>query len=186
MESIITIFHDEESFIQACIRKERWAQKKLYEDNYSAMMAIAVRYADSNDDALDILHEAFIKIFKNIEKYNIGTSINAWIKRIVVNTSIDYYRKEKRRRTEDIDNEQHHVAYDADVISQISSEEILHALQLLSPSYRSIFNLYVIEGYTHKEISIMMNITESTCRSNLVKARFKLKTILLGMDISNY
>jgi RNA polymerase sigma factor (sigma-70 family) len=186
MDITLTIYNDEQSFIQACIRKERWAQKKLYEDNYSTMMAVAIRYADTNDDALDILHEGFIKIFKNIEKYQIGTSLNAWIKRIVVNTAIDYYRKEKRRRTESIENEQIHATYDADVISQLTSEEILTALQRLSPSYRSIFNLYIIEGYTHKEISMMLNITESTCRSNLVKARLKLKAILLGMDISKY
>ncbi len=185
MDITLTLQHDESSFVLACIRKERWAQKKLYEDNYSSMMAVALRYADSNDDALDILHEGFIKIFNNIEKYNIGTSLSAWIKRIVVNTSIDFYRKEKRRRTEELAGDYQHAVYDVDVISQLSSEEILSALQQLSPSYRSIFNLYVIEGYNHKEISDMMNITESTCRSNLVKARLKLKTILLKMDISN-
>jgi RNA polymerase sigma factor (sigma-70 family) len=183
MDITLPYQYDEKSYIDACINRERWAQKKLYEDNYSALMSTALRYADNYDDGLDILHEAFIKIFKNMDKYNAGTSLSAWLRRIVVNTAIDYYRREKRRRTEDIDQIQHQSTYDADVVSNLTSEEILSALQQLSPSYRSIFNLYVIEGYNHKEISQMLDITESTCRSNLVKARCKLKSILIKMDI---
>jgi RNA polymerase sigma factor (sigma-70 family) len=182
MEITLDLHHEESSFVEACINQERWAQKKLYEDNYGVLMPLAMRYAASNDEALDILHEGFIKVFKNIQKYQAGTSLTAWMKRIIINTAIDYYRKEQRRRTEDIDTEYHLASLDADAISQISSEEILSALQRLTPPYRSIFNLYVIEGYSHKEIADMMGITESTCRSNLVKARCKLKSILLKMD----
>ena len=127
---------------------------------------------------MDILHEGFIKVFKNIAQYQAGTSLGAWIRRIMVNTSIDYYRKNIRRRTEDIEQ-----AYDissnaADAVSQCTEHEILEAVQQLSPAYRAVFNLYVIEGYAHKEIAAMLDITESTSRSNLVKARMKLKELL--------
>jgi len=182
MDIVLQQYFDETTFIAACINNERWAQKKLYEDNYSTMMGIALRYANCNDDALDILHEGFIKVFKHIHKYTIGTSLNSWIKRIIVNTAIDFYRKEIRRKEEDLETAYYISSDEPDAISQLSSEEILKALQQLSLSYRSVFNLYVIEGYSHKEIADIMHVTESTCRSNLVKARTKLKNILLSDD----
>ena len=178
MNIALTINYQEKDLIKACVQKERWAQKKLYEDNYSQMMGVCLRYANNEDDALDILHEGFIKVFKNIAKYQVGTSLNAWIRRIMVNTAIDFYRKNIRRRTEDIE-----LAYDigseeADAVSQCSEKEILEAVQQLSTAYRTVFNLYVVEGYSHKEIADILGITESTSRSNLVKARGKLKTLL--------
>ena len=183
MDSILHLSYDESDFIAACINQERWAQKKLYEEHFSLMISTALRYANNDDDAMDILHESFIKIFKHIDKFNPGTSITAWMRRIIINTAIDFYRKDLRRKSEDIDSAYYLSTDDPDVISTLSSEEILKALQHLSLSYRSVFNLYVIEGYSHKEISIMLNITESTSRSNLVKARTKLKAILLASDI---
>jgi RNA polymerase sigma factor (sigma-70 family) len=168
----------EENFIKACARKELWAQKRLYEDYYPAMMGICLRYSNNKEDALDILHEGFIKVFKHIGKYQPGTSLSVWIRRIMVNTAIDYYRKNIRRRTESIDQAYHVSSEEADAISQYSEKEILKAVQDLTPAYRTVFNLYVIEGYSHKEIGDMLGITESTSRSNLVKARGKLQEAL--------
>jgi RNA polymerase sigma factor (sigma-70 family) len=144
------------------------------------MMGVCLRYANNQDDALDILHEGFIKVYRHIAKYQPGTSLIAWIRRIMVNTAIDYYRKNVRRRAEDIDE-----AYDLssdtpDAIAQCSEQDILQAIQKLTPSYRTVFNLYVIEGFSHKEIGEQLDITESTSRSNLVKARLKLQVILIG------
>ncbi len=178
MDIALNLQQKEKDFISACIRKERWAQKQLYETHYSQMMGVCLRYSNNKEDALDILHEGFIKVFKNIAKYQPGTSLSAWIRRIMVNTSIDYYRKSIRRRTEDIEQAYHVSSNDADVVSQCTEKEILAAVQTLSPAYRTVFNLYVIEGYSHKEIADQLDITESTSRSNLVKARIKLKEIL--------
>jgi RNA polymerase sigma-70 factor (ECF subfamily) len=184
MDITLYLHTNEFDFVQACIKKERWAQKRLYEETYSEMMNLACRYSDNNDDALDILHEAYIKIFNNLYKYVPGTSLSAWMKRIVVNSAIDHYRKEKRRRTDDLKTVEYHSAsLDSDAISYLSSKEILLALQQLTPTYRSVFNLYVLEGYSHKEIAKILSITESTCRSNLVKARQKLQHILHTLDI---
>ena len=96
----------------------------------------------------------------------------------MVNTAIDYYRKSIRRRTEDIEQAYDLSTDDADAISQCTEREILDAVQQLSPAYRAVFNLYVIEGYSHREIAEMLDITESTSRSNLVKARSKLQALL--------
>jgi RNA polymerase sigma-70 factor (ECF subfamily) len=178
MEIALPANFDEGSLIQACVRNEKWAQKVIYEEYYGSMMGVCLRYSNNQDDALDILHEGFIKVFRYIHKYKPGTSLSAWIRRIMVNTAIDFYRKSIRRRTEDIAEAHHLSSSDADAISQFSEKEILRAIQRLTPAYRTVFNLYVIEGYSHKEIAEYLNITESTSRSNLVKARSKLKEIL--------
>jgi RNA polymerase sigma factor (sigma-70 family) len=178
MSIALPLENEEKGWIQACVRRERWAQKVLYEEYYSKMMGVCLRYANDEEEALDIMHEGFIKVFKHISKYQPGTSLSAWIRRIMVNTSIDYYRKNMRRRTEDIEQAYDLSATDADAISQCSEQEILAAIQELTPAYRTVFNLYVIEGYSHREIADLMDITESTSRSNLVKARLKLKETL--------
>ncbi len=168
----------EEEFITALINREKWAQKAVYEEMYSDLLLVCLRYASNNQDALDILHDGFIKVFRNISKYKVGTSFESWMRRIMINTSIDYYRREKRRWTEDIENA-HHLSGPSDgALEQMGEKEILQAIQSLSPAYRMVFNLYVIEGYSHREIADVLNINESTSRSNLVKARSKLRNIV--------
>ncbi|HMQ06205.1 MAG TPA: RNA polymerase sigma factor [Saprospiraceae bacterium] len=178
MDFVLDLSYEEKDFIQACVNKERWAQKKLYEDHYSMMMAVCLRYASDENEALDILHEGFIKVFNHIGKYKPGTSLLSWIKRIMINTAIDQYRKTSKRRTEEIAKAQSIDSLEPDVVSALSAREIMESLQHLTPAYRAVFNLYVIEGYSHKEVADILDITESTSRSNLVKARNKLKTLL--------
>lgn len=178
MDVALTLDHNEESIIKACVRREKWAQKIIYEAYYGKMMGVCIRYSKTNDEALDILHDGFIKVFRYIGKYKPGTSLFSWIRRIMVNTAIDHYRKMSRRRTESIDQ-----AYDVEsdqpsAIEQVTEKEILAAVQKLTPTYRTVFNLYVVEGYSHREIAEKLEISESTSRSNLVKARSKLKEML--------
>ncbi|MBX2817336.1 MAG: RNA polymerase sigma factor [Saprospiraceae bacterium] len=178
MDLVINIENQEHSFIKACVNQEKWAQQKLYEDHFGVMLGICLRYANDKEEAMDVLHEGFIKVFRNIGKYKPGTSLSAWIRRIIINTSIDYYRKRARRRTEDLDQ-----AFDAkskapDAVSQYGEKEILQCIQRLSPAYRTVFNMYVIEGYSHREIADRLDISESTSRSNLVKARSKLQVMI--------
>jgi len=182
MKKTIDINYSEENFIQACVANEEWALKIIYKEYYPTMLPVCLRYANNYDDALDILHEGFIKVFRHISKYKAGTSLGSWIRRIMVNTSIDYYRKVKRRRTENLDTAYGVYTKGADAVSDLSTQEIMQALQSLTPAYRSVFNLYVIEGYSHREVGERLGITESTSRSNLVKARTKLKDILLAKD----
>ncbi len=183
MELTLNIQESEKDFIRACVLNEEWAQKKIYEEHYSIMYPVCLRYANDAEEALDILHEGFIKVFRHIGKYSVGTSLKAWIKRIMVNTAIDYYRKKSRRRTSDLDDARGVEVGGSDAVSDMATQEILLALQELSPAYRQVFNLYIIEGYSHKEVADKLNISESTSRSNLVKARQKLKSILLSKGI---
>jgi len=175
MDFALSLERAEHNLVAALTRQERWAQQQLYEQYYGKMMGICLRYAGSRDEAFDLLHEGFIKVFQNISRYRPGTSLPAWIRTIIVNTCIDYYRKTIRRRTDDI-SDAHYLSDDApDVLSNLTEQEILAAVQELSPAYRAVFNLYVVEGYSHKEIGEALQITESTSRSNLVKARLKLQ-----------
>ena len=161
--SISISLHQEKDFIEACIAKERWAQKQLYEENYTLLLGVCHRYSSNQDDAMDILHEGFIKILNNMHKYQPGTSLIAWMRRIVINTAIDYYRMQSRRRTDDLETAFDVQTSEPDAISKLTVQEIIKCIQQLSPAYRSVFNL---------------TITESTSRSNLVKARSKLKDLL--------
>ncbi len=181
MDLSLNLKHEEELFISACVRKESWAQQKLYEEHYGTMMGVCLRYASHEDEALDILHDAFIKVFRNIGDYKPGTSLHAWIRRIMVNTAIDHYRKQSRRRTEDLEQAFGIQSQEPNAISLCSAEDVVKCIQKLTPAYRSVFNLYIVEGYSHKEIAKILNITESTSRSNLVKARIKLKQLLIEL-----
>ena len=178
MEIVLAYEGDENSLITACTRRERWAQRVIYEAYYGPMMGICLRYAGSSEEAEDTLHEAFIKVFKSIGNYQVGTSLTSWIRRIVVNTAIDQYRKRRRRRTEDIDNAYDLQTGDANAVSIVTEKEILKCVQRLTPTYRNVFNLYVMEGYSHREVGERLGISESTSRSNLVKARAKLREML--------
>lgn len=165
----------EQQLIGALARQERWAQQQIYEQHYGKMMGVCLRYANSRDEALDMLHEGFIKVFQHIGRYRAGTSLGAWMRTIMVHTCIDHYRRTQRRRTEDLTTATTLQNDDPDALSHLTEQEILDAVQQLSSSYRTVFNLYVVEGYSHKEIADALQITESTSRSNLVKARLKLQ-----------
>lgn len=178
MDFALQLKTDERQFIAALGRGDRGAQKVLYETYYGQLMSVCQRYAGSEDEAMDLLHESFIKIFRKIGRYESGTALLAWMRRITVNTAIDHYRRNARRRTEDLD-QAYAVSSDApDVFARFGAREILAAVQQLPPTYRTIFNLYVVEGYSHREIGERLKITESTSRSNLVKARGKLQKAL--------
>jgi len=175
MDFALNLERAEKDLVAALLRQERWAQQQLYEEYYGKMMGICLRYAGSRDEALDLLHEGFIKVFQNASRYKPGTSLTAWIRTIMVNTCIDYYRRNTRRRTEDLHEASQFSNDQPDALSGLTEQEILGAVQQLSPAYRAVFNLYVVEGYSHKEIGDTLQITESTSRSNLVKARTKLQ-----------
>lgn len=176
------VFHIDqlENYIEACVRNEKWAQELIYKEYYPTLMPICLRYADHREDALDILQDGFIKIFKGIDSFRDNISLHAWMKKIMVNTAIDYYRKKIRRRTENLDSAFHISSTDPSIISMMTADEILKSIQKLPVSYRTVFNMFVIEGYSHKEIANRLNINESTSRSHLVKARSKLKNLLIS------
>lgn len=177
---------NETDIIKGCLRNDRASQKMLYETFYSKMLGVCLRYSKNNDEAQDILHEGFLKIFNSLKKFNATGSFEGWIRRIIVNTAIDHLRRNKQNywivSTVYANDKASAVAEEIDedeLSSHISQEEILKAVQQLSPAYRTVFNLYVIEEYTHKEIAELLDISEGTSKSNLSKAKFNLKKSLM-------
>ena len=179
---------NEIDIIKGCLKNDRMSQKALYEGYYGKMLGACMRYAKDRDEAKDMLQEGFIKVFNNIQNFNNKGSFEGWMRRIIVNTCIDQIRKNKKNYlivstvnandqgitpAEEIDED--------DLADRISEAEILRAVQDLTPAYRMVFNLFVIEEYTHKEIAELLDISEGTSKSNLSKAKFNLKKNLMNL-----
>lgn len=146
---------------------------------YAYGMSITLRYADSRNEAVTILNEAFMKVFDNIKKYKLSRPFKPWFRRIVINTAINHYHKTKKEKERPvIDLQENSLIDEENIISGISYSEMIEMVQLLSPAYRTVFNLYVIEGFTHKEIAEQLDIAEGTSKSNLAKAKKNLRAIL--------
>jgi RNA polymerase sigma-70 factor, ECF subfamily len=165
--------------IEGCIEGDRNAQRKLYEYYYGKMMAICLRYSINRDDAVEILNSGFLKIFNKINTYKPNSgNFESWIKRIMINTAIDRYRKEiKKKRTIELEHARE-VNSQSVAFDKMNVDDILKAVQKLTPVYRSVFNLFVIDGFSHKEIAEKLNISEGASKSNLSKARRNLKNML--------
>jgi RNA polymerase sigma-70 factor (ECF subfamily) len=163
---------DDKHLVEECIKNKEGALDELYKRFASKMFGICLRYVRSKAEAEDILHEGFIKVFNNLKYYRFEGSLDGWLRRIMVNAAINYYRKSKSRYDDiDVSNIKDNKVVDEDVISQLSTKDLLSFIQDLPDGYRMVFNLYVIEGYTHKEIGEKLNIAENTSKSQLSKAR---------------
>lgn len=165
--------------VKGCIKGDRASQKILYERYYSRMMGICYRYARDSDEAKDLMHDGFIKIFNSLHKFKFSGSIEGWMRRLMINSAIDHYRKNKNvfslseSHANEIVEEQEED--DDSIYSNFNAQMIMEAVQNLSPAYRTVFNLYAVEGYSHKEIAEKLNISIGTSKSNFSKARMNLK-----------
>jgi len=164
--------------ILGCGRNQRGSQNALYRLYYSYGMSIAIRYVDSEADALSIVNDAFLKVFDNIKKYNTNQSFKPWFRKILVNTAINAIKKKEKYKMEVNIEEANKISARENILSQINYKELIKTLQSLSLSYRTVFNLYVIDGFKHSEIAEMLGITVSTSKSNLTRARVKLKELI--------
>jgi len=140
-------------------------------------MSICLRYSDDRDEAVELLNEAFMKIFINLKKFDLSKPFTPWLRKILINTCINNFRKKKIEFTANLEDIQNHNTSE-DVLSGISYQEILEMVRKLSPAYRAVFNLYVIEGYKHEEIASMLKISVGTSKSNLAKAKNNMRIIL--------
>ena len=175
--------------IDGCIAGERRSQQRVYELFYGKMMAVCLRYTKNHDQAKDILQDGFIKVFRSMEKFNREGSFEGWIRRIMVNTAIDYFRRAKNaylllgeeRSIEDFgDQDEEDTIEDeaAEEVLDLKPADVINAMKKLTPAYRTVFNLYVFEEMTHKEIAEMLGINIGTSKSNLAKAKHNLKKLL--------
>jgi RNA polymerase sigma factor (sigma-70 family) len=161
--------------IQGCIQEDRHCQRAVFDRYAGKMMTVCLRYARHRMEAEDLLQDSFIKIFDNIHRFEGKGSFEGWIRRIVVNTALKSISKHSFQK-EGIGLENiYESSEDPSVLAQLSEEEILKLIQELPDGYRIVFNLYCIEGYSHKEIGETLGIEESTSRSQLVKARNMLQ-----------
>jgi len=174
------------TLLEGCLRGHRESQKLLYKEYYGYGMSISLRYASNRDEASEILNDAFMKIFSNLKKFDLSKPFKPWLRKIFVNTSIDHYHKKQR----EIQVEEMEVAKNESdtekILSGISYQEVIGLLQKLPPAYRTVFNLYVIEGYTHEEISNLLHIAVGTSKSNLFKAKEQLKILLSDYFETDY
>ncbi len=168
--------------IDGCLQHNRLAQEKLFKLLYGKMLPICMRYISDKDAAQDVLQEGFIKVFEKISVFDHKGSFEGWVRRIMVNTAIDNIRRSKKNPflTDDenvfklFDNNQHNDDEYNEIV-EIKAEIAMKAIQQLSPAYRTVFNLYVFENYSHKEIAELLGINEGTSKSNYAKAKMNLQ-----------
>lgn len=171
--------------IQSCVAGKRSAQKKLFDHFYGKMLGVCMRYTRDNDSAQEVCQEAFIKVFDKLSEFDFKGSFEGWVRRIMVNASIDAHRKKQRlamSTDEDFLLESTSLYEEEDdfdkELTKIKAKHALEAIQALSPAYQTVFNLYVIENYSHKEIAEILGISEGASKSNLAKAKQNLRKIL--------
>jgi RNA polymerase sigma-70 factor (ECF subfamily) len=162
---------NDSDLIRGSIAGDPKMQEALYQKYAAKMYAVCLRYAGNNDDAQDLLQEGFIKVFRNLEKFRHEGSFEGWMRRVFVNTSIEQYRKKVHMNS--ISEKEEWGIEDASVsvLDQLAERDIIQLVQDLSPGYRAVFNLYVIEGYSHKEIGELLSISEGTSKSQLARAK---------------
>lgn len=142
-------------------------------------MSITLRYADSRNQAVEIMNDAFMKVFENIKSYDQKRPFKPWFRRIVINTAINHYHKNAKRKVhENFALHENNIGQNETITATLSYEEIIEMVQHLSPAYRTVFNLHVIEGFSHREIADMLEISVGTSKSNLFKAKKNLQVII--------
>ncbi|NQY66358.1 MAG: sigma-70 family RNA polymerase sigma factor [Flavobacteriales bacterium] len=173
------------STINGCAAGDRVCQKKIYTLYYQKMMGVCLRYSKDQDEAKDILHDGFLKVFDSVHKYNFKGSFEGWVRRIIVNTTVDFFRKNKIKsksldyEADILDLESWNEQDDTSMFNQFNMQEVMAEIQNLSPAYRTVFNMFVLEEYSHKEIADQLGISVNASKSNLSKAKINLRKVFL-------
>ncbi|MCC5944045.1 MAG: RNA polymerase sigma factor [Bernardetiaceae bacterium] len=180
-----TNYSDEDELIKGCLKGKAKAQKHLYDAYAPRMYPIAMRYAKTTLEADDILQESFIKIFENIAQFKQDCPLEFWIKRIVINTALKQNRKKiEKAHTEEVSDLNYKPNQHTDqIVASLNYEALLKLIQQLAPRYQMVFNLYAIEGYKHKEIADMLDITEGTSKSQYARAKVILQELIAKEDM---
>jgi len=167
------------ALLKACIAGNNRAQRSLFKQFFSYAKGVSLRYCSSYEEAEEVLNESFLKVFQNLQKYDPALPFKAWLRTIVVNTAISYYRKNGKHQKDRITLEDAPLpGYDAHVIEKLTGEEIIGLVQLIKPIYRTVFMLHAVEGYSHREIATLLEINEATVRSHYLRARARLQHLV--------
>jgi len=173
--------YTEKELVSLCLKGDRISCKDLFDLYSRKMMALCYRFARDKSEAEDILQEGFIRIFNKLDLYSGEGSLEAWMRRVMINTALKYKQKNITKHSHSEIDKLHVYDPNPTIIDELSKDEILNLVQKLPTGYKTVFNLYVIEGYSHKEIADQLGIGESTSRSQLVKARALLREQLLKL-----
>ena len=169
--------------LKGCAQRERSSQKTLYERFYPYAMSISIRYIKDQQLAEQAVNDSYMKVFKNIKQFDYDRPFKPWFRQILVNTSIDHLNKKNKLKMNTEISNANQIPDREDVLSSISYKELITLVHSLSDAYRTIFNMYVIDGFKHKEIANKLGISVGTSKSNLNKARTKLKTMIAEHQI---
>jgi RNA polymerase sigma factor (sigma-70 family) len=170
--------YNDSDLLSGCIRGDRKMQRELYDRFAPKMYGVCLRYAGNAEEAEDILQEGFIKVFRKIESFRGEGSFEGWIRRIFVNTAIEYYRKKTYLQPITEHEEATIEGNLLSVLDNLAEKDIINLVQQLSPGYRTVFNMYVVEGYTHKQIAELLGISEGTSKSQLSRAKLILQDMV--------
>lgn len=174
----------EEEILQGCLQNNPSAQRALYEKYSTKMLGVCYRYSQNREDAEDMLQEGFIKVFSQIHTFENRGALEGWIRRITVHTCINILKKNKRfNESVDIIHANALSAHDNLIPSLMQAKEVVECIRLLPVGYKTVLNLYAIEGYSHREIATMLDIEESTSRSQYTRAKAMLEDMLVKKSI---
>ncbi|MBG8552811.1 RNA polymerase sigma factor [Hymenobacter sp. BT594] len=171
---------------------DRECQRRVYLLYYSYALSVCLRYARHREEALEVVNDGFLKVYRDVVRFDparqeINTSFRAWLRKIMVHTAIDHYRAQLRHQTQELpEHAYEHADGSAGALDTLAYEELVALIQRLSPAYRTVFNLYVLDGFTHEEIAGQLGISVGASKSNLSKARGHLKEMLKKINHHAY
>jgi RNA polymerase sigma factor (sigma-70 family) len=176
---------NEEQLVKKCLEKDTLAQKQLFDTYSRKMMGVCLRYAKDVEEAQDVLQMGFIKVFDKLDTFSLEGSLEGWIRKIMVNTALDTIRRNKKFMNDvEMDKVDYQLEnYNENAVESLSAQDLLKVIQEMPPGFRTVFNMYVIEGYSHKEIAEELNISISTSKSQFSRARAYLQKILIEEKI---
>ena len=172
----------DKELIAACLKNDRNSQRSLFYKYAGVMKTLCLRYVGDDSEADDILQEGFIQMFNKLKTFRHEGSFEGWLRRIMINLCLKHIAEMKKARIDSLDDVAETWTDDPEIDSQLSEQDLLKGLMKLPPGYRTVFNMYIMEGYNHKEIGNLLGIEESTSRSQLVKAKGFLRKILNDRD----
>lgn len=176
-----------QDLVEGCKQGSRQSQEQLYKLFAAKMLGVCMRYASSRMEAEDMLQNSFIKVFEKLADYRADGSFEGWMRRIMVHTSIEYYRKHhKMMQVVELENLSDEPSINPLAAAKLGADDLLKLIAQLPPGYRIVFNMFAIEGYSHKEIGEILGISEGASKSQLSRARSILKAQLAKMEGKQY
>ena len=184
----VTKITDEQQLIAECIKGKSWAQKAIYDKYAATMMSVCIRYVTDRETARDLLQDGFIKLFTKIESYSGIGAFGGWVRRIFVTTALEHLRRnDTLKQSANIDDIGYAIENDEiSVLDKLSADDLMNCISNLSTGYRTVFNLYAIEGYSHAEIAETLKISEATSRSQFMRARKILQSNIISLHGKEY